>query len=77
MDEVAPWVLFTNPTVRIEKNRHENPFMGFWLNILIASVLNWEELMFEIGLTLALLPPAGEYKVMHASVCLHHAAIPQ
>lgn len=57
--------------------RTENPFMGFWLNILISSVLNWEELMFEIGLTLALLPPAGEYKVMHASVCLHHAAIPQ
>lgn len=39
--------------------------------------LNWEELVFEIGLTLALLPPAGEYKVMHASVCLHHAVIPQ
>lgn len=51
--------------------------MVFWLNILISSVLNWEELMFEIGLILALLPPAGEYKVMHASVCLHHAAIPQ
>lgn len=68
---MAPWVLFINPTVRSEKNGHENPFMGFWLNILNSSVLNWEELMFEIGLTLALLPPAGEYKVMPASVCLH------
>lgn len=65
------------PLLGLKRTDTKIHLWAFGSTFSISSVLNWEELMFEIGLTLALLPPAGEYKVMHASVCLHHAAIPQ